>query len=281
MIIDPMIGTVAERQRAVARQKLAASARHVRIVASSAFGKYVPAMLRKMIGGLDAFSDDELMHYAVAGGALWGGSGLFATFGALGGERGACHPDDLLAIADGHSPIGVAVGPKVTGRVRFCAPGTPALAGWTDITSVALGGPYAIAGTRREVAVTDAFAGIANDGGYFPDAAQSFYIDGGNAGAVLAIYGLAPSREHKIRVMSSTTAGASTGYFQLRNAVTKTGFNGRGSWEAFTVNAYNNASVVEFTVPVLLQPVPVELVVTIQSGTRAYLNAIEIETPET
>jgi hypothetical protein len=125
MIIDPFIGTLDERRKAEARQFLAHNG--FRIVASSAFGHHVPALLRATLKPayiFDAMTDDELMLAAQTVGGQYRQRGRLVHFehvpdgwspGAAGAPVGFCASTDTVAIAEGHHPIDLATGKILEG----------------------------------------------------------------------------------------------------------------------------------------------------------------------
>jgi hypothetical protein len=113
MIIDPFIGTLDERRKALARQFLAHNG--FRRVASAAFGHHVPALLRANLKPkyiFDAMSDDELVLTAHAVGCQYRQRGQLVHFepkpdgwspGESGEPYGFCHASDTVALAEGHT----------------------------------------------------------------------------------------------------------------------------------------------------------------------------------
>lgn len=93
------------------------------VVASSAFGHHIPALLRASLKPkyiFDALSDNELMLAAVTvGGHRQRGRLTFFGHSPNGWHAGSligvCHSDDALAIWNGHHPFDLTTGRLLTG----------------------------------------------------------------------------------------------------------------------------------------------------------------------
>ena len=125
MITDPFIGTLEERRKAEARQFLAQNG--FRVVASSAFGHHIPALLRATLTPkyiFDTLTDDDLMLAAQTVGGQYRQRGRLTFFehvphgwspGEAGAPLGVCASTDTVAIAEGHHPIDLATGKPLEG----------------------------------------------------------------------------------------------------------------------------------------------------------------------
>lgn len=126
MILHPLFGTAKERYQAEARQYLAHHG--FRVVASSAFGHLIPALLRATLAApkyiKDALTDDELMLYAQGVGGQFRQRNLVhfewvphdhRRLGEAGEPRGFCASTDTIAIAEGHHPVDLNTGKPLSG----------------------------------------------------------------------------------------------------------------------------------------------------------------------
>lgn len=119
MIIDPYVGTIAERRAAMARQVLANAS--YCFAASAAFGGHIPSLLRaafrlaqpKYIAD-HLGDDDELMQYATASGGQFYQRGSIVTF-ARNARLGICDSNDIPAMREGHHPLDLTTGKLLTG----------------------------------------------------------------------------------------------------------------------------------------------------------------------